>query len=50
MAWWWRTQQPGTIQKPKLYHYIDDIVLTFYSLPDLENAAPLLVHHLQKQG
>ena len=33
-----------------LYHYIDDIMLTSDSLPDLQGAAPGVLQHLQEKG
>lgn len=33
----------------KLYNYIDDTILISDSVPDLEKASPLQVHHLQEQ-
>ena len=34
----------------RLYHYIDDIMLTSDSLSGLEEAVPRLLQHLQEKG
>ena len=34
----------------RLYHYINDVMLTFHSLSDLEGSAPRLLQHLQENG
>ena len=33
-----------------LYYYIDDIMLTYDSLADLEGVIPRLLQHLQEKG
>ena len=38
------------LQMVRLYHYIDDIMLTYESLSDLEGEVPRLLQHLQEKG